>query len=727
MLDTSVEKKLNFQIDNLIQLFHENNYSKVLNKVSQLLNQNPKNLQLLTIKAITLVSLKKFKEAIKCYKQCLKYNPNHMDSYFNIGSVYQDINEINSATSSYKKVLEIDPNHFGALFNIAVIYNDQKEYNKAIYYYKKSLKVNPLDVSVYYNLGIIYYKICEYNLAVKYYKSAIHIDPNFNDTYFNLASVFERLEKYESSLKYYILANKKKPKDKKTLSKIRETFKKLNRNNDAIFYFEDALSKSPNCLNLMYNLAVSYRNNHEYDSCAELLKKIVNLKPSHVDAHLHLGQIYILTSSFNSGLEEFKKAIKIDTKFVNSHSIFLFNLNYSPDLNDREIYSYYEKFNKQYCTQFKKKWKPFNKRKIRGKKLKIGSVSPDFKNHSMKGFLEPIMSNHNHDDFEIYAFAELKFEDTASEYYKSLVDHWIPTKNLSDNDLVAKIREIQIDILVDLAGHTDGNRLGVFAQKPAPVSVSYWLGYAYTTGVKAIDFFLSSPVMVPEGYDHLFSEKVWRMKGNNAPWIPKSNMGPVSKLPAIKNKYVTFGSITRGIRLNDKVIKIWSQILKKVPNSKLIINSEDFKSSVFKNIIAKKFRFFGVDEKNLNFFFESPPWNTLRKIDIALDCFPHNSGTTLMEHLYMGNPVITMADRPSVGRVGNHYLNGINHLEWVAKNDYEYIEKSILLATDLFKLSKIRTTLRSEMETSYIKNPRRFTAQLEQTYKDMWNNYCNKK
>ena len=727
MLNTSAEKKINLKINNLIQLFHENDYSKVLNNVTELLEQYPNNLQLLTIKAITLVSLKKFKEAIKCYKQCLKYNPNHMDSYFNIGSVYQDINEIDNATSSYKKVLEIDPNHFGALFNIAVIYNDQKEYNKAIYYYKKSLKVNPQDVSVYYNLGIIYYKICEYNLAVKYYKSAIHIDPNFNDTYFNLASVFERLEKYESCIKYYILANKKNPKDKKTLSKIRETFKKLNRKNDAVFYFEDALGKNPNCLNVMYNLALCYKDNLEYNSSAELLKKIIHMKPSHVDAHLHLGQIYILISSLNSGLEEFKKAIKIDTKLDKSHSIFLFNLNYSPDLNDREIYSYYEKFNKQYCTQFRKKWKPFNNRKIQGKKLKIGYVSPDFKNHSMKGFLEPIISNHNHDDFEIYAFAELKFEDSASEYYKSLVDHWIPTKNLSDNDLVAKIREIQIDILVDLAGHTDGNRLGVFALKPAPVSVSYWLGYAYTTGLKAIDFFLSSSVMIPEGCDHLFSEKVWRMKGNNAPWIPKLNMGPVSKLPAIKNKYLTFGSITRGIRLNDRVIKVWSQILKKVPNSKLIINSEDFKSSVFKNIITKKFRLFGVDEKSLKFYFESPPWNTLRKIDIALDCFPHNSGTTLMEHLYMGNPVITMADRPSVGRIGNHYLNGINHLEWVAKNDYEYIEKSILLATDLFKLSKIRTTLRSEMETSYIKNPRRFTAQLEQTYKDMWDNYCNKK
>ena len=182
----------------------------------------------------------------------------------------------------------------------------------------------------------------------------------------------------------------------------------------------------------------------------KLLKKIINLKPSHVDAHLHLGQINILVSSFNSGLEEFKKAIKIDTKFDNSHSLFLFNLNYSPDLDENEIYSYYEKFNKQFCLQFRKKWKPFPKRKIKRKKLKIGYVSPDFKNHSMKGFLEPIISNHNHDDFEIYAFAELKSEDATSKKYKSLVDYWVPTKNLSDNDLANKIREMQIDILMIL-------------------------------------------------------------------------------------------------------------------------------------------------------------------------------------------------------------------------------------------------------------------------------------
>ena len=727
MLQNLVEKKLNIKIDDLIQLFHKNNYSEVLIKVTKLLKESPENLQLLSIKAITLISLKKYDEAIKCFKLCLKYDPYHIVSYFNIGSVYQDINQIDDAIVSYKKVLEIDPNHFGALFNIGVIYNDVKVYNKAIHYYKKSLKINPQNVSVYYNLGLIYYDLCEYNLAIKYYRSAINIDPNFTDTYFNLASVFEKLEKYDYCLNYYILANKKNPEDEKSMIKIREIFKKLNRNKDAVLYFKEALCKKPDCINLMYNLAVSYKNNYEYQDSKKLLKKIINLKPSHVDAHLHLGQINILVSSFNSGLEEFKKAIKIDTKFDNSHSLFLFNLNYSPDLDQNEIYSYYEKFNKQFCLQFRKKWKPFPKRKIKRKKLKIGYVSPDFKNHSMKGFLEPIISNHNHNDFEIYAFAELKSEDATSKKYKSLVDYWVPTKNLSDNDLANKIREMQIDILVDLAGHTDGNRLGVFALKPAPVSISYWLGYAYTTGVKAIDFFLTSSVMVPKDYDHLFSEKVWRMKGNAAPWTPKSDMGHVGTLPAIKNGYVTFGSLTRGIRLNDRVVKVWSQILKKVPNSKLIINSQDFKSSLFKKIITEKFRFFGVEEKKLNFFFESPPWNTLRKIDIGLDCFPHNSGTTLMEHLYMGNPLITMADRPSVGRIGNHYLNGIKHLEWVAKNDNDYIEKSILLASDLFKLKKIRNSLRSEIENSYVKNPKRFTAQLEKTYKEMWDNYCNTK
>ena len=184
---------------------------------------------------------------------------------------------------------------------------------------------------------------------------------------------------------------------------------------------------------------------------------------------------------------------------------------------------------------------------------------------------------------------------------------------------------------MDVAGHTKGNRLGVFAYKPAPISLS-WLGFGYTTGLSAIDYFLTDNVVVPQGSEHLFSEKIWRINDYcYCCYEEKAKMGKVGPLPALAKGYVTFGTLTRSIRINDRVIKVWAEILKRVKNSKLVINSSDFNHYKTKRMIISKFKEYEVDSDRLEIGYQSPPWDLMRQIDIALDCFPHNSGTTLME------------------------------------------------------------------------------------------------
>ena len=293
--------------------------------------------------------------------------------------------------------------------------------------------------------------------------------------------------------------------------------------------------------------------------------------------------------------------------------------------------------------------------------------------------------------------------------------------------MVQKIRDMEIDILVDLAGHTYGNRLGVFARKPAPVSVT-WLGYGYTTGLTAIDYFLADKVMVPSGSEHLFSEQPWRLNNyGHCCYEAKSDMGDVGPLPALKNGHITFGTLTRAIRINDRVIKVWADILKKVKNSKLIINSADFSHYKTKRILISKFKQHNIDIDRLEVGFKSPPWDTMRQIDIALDCFPHNSGTTLMEHLYMGNPFITYSNRPSVGKIGASILTALGREEWIANSEQEYVDKVVALATNTEKLSTIRRSLRKEMQASPIMDHKGFVHELEQTYQSMWKDYVTKR
>ena len=283
---------------------------------------------------------------------------------------------------------------------------------------------------------------------------------------------------------------------------------------------------------------------------------------------------------------------------------------------------------------------------------------------------------------------------------------------MNDDELVQKIRSLGIDILVDLAGHTSNNRLTVFAQKPAPVSLSWWTGYGYTTGLSAIDYFLTNEAMAPKGSEHLFPEKLWKLNIHAEVWDPgkNNNMGQVNKLPALSKGFITFGTLTRTIRINDRVIKAWADILTKVPNSKLIINSKNFLTTSFRNFHQKdpetidelkmKFKDHGISENRLDFYYKTPPWDSMRQIDIALDCFPHNSGTTLTEHLYMGNPFITYSNRPSVGKIGASILTTLGHPEWIATSEEEYVEKAVALASDPQKLSTIRQNLRAEMEAN---------------------------
>ena len=724
MLKTFEQQSFDKIIDNLIVLYNQKDFSEVIKKTKTLINEYPDNEQLFSIMGITLLSLKEYRKALNYFKESIKINPNNSNSFFNVGLTYYNLRDLKNAVINYKKALKIEDKHLDALFNLAITFTENKNPKQAIKYYQKAIEIDYDNVFVHFNLGNIYYEQSDFLLAIKHFKSAINIDPNYPNTYYNLAAAFERIKDYPSCLKYYKLSFHQNSQEIKALTKIRLLFKKMRKNNEAIRYFKNLLKTNPNSKDILYNLAVIFKNNGELVKAKFYFNKLLKIDDKDINSYLLLGEVLCDTLSLNQGLKLFKKAIAIDENYHSSHSFLLFNVNYCPNHTSEEIFSYYQQFNDKFGLPLQKEWQPFTPVKKPKKKLKIGYVSPDFRNHSMKGFLKPVLANHNHEYFEIFAFAELSKEDHVTKQYQSYVDHWIPTQSLTDEQMVQKIRDMEIDILVDLAGHTNGNRLGVFARKPAPVSLSWWIGYGYTTGLSSIDYFLANKVLAPEGNENLFSEKICHLPHHAAIWDPDSNqMGDVGPLPALKNGHITFGTLTRAIRINDHVIKAWADILKRVKNSKLIINSEDFINYKTRRILVSKFNELNIDRNRLEIGFHSPPWDTMRQIDIALDCFPHNSGTTLIEHLYMGNPFVTYANRPSVGRIGASILTALGREEWIANSEQEYVDKVTALASNVGKLTTIRSSLRKEMETSPIMDHKGFVGELEKTYQSMWGNW----
>jgi predicted O-linked N-acetylglucosamine transferase (SPINDLY family) len=366
----------------------------------------------------------------------------------------------------------------------------------------------------------------------------------------------------------------------------------------------------------------------------------------------------------------------------------------------------------------------FESRRKSNRKLKVGYVSPDFRKHATRHFILPLLENHDHNAFEIFAYANLlEKADSFTDKYESLVDHWCDVTSLTSDTFARKIYDDQIDILLDLAGHTHGNRLLTFARRPAPIQVT-WLGFGYTTGVRAIDYILMDEHCAPPGSEALFAETPWRLETTPFAFRPASDMGVPGVTPAVSTGSVTFVSLSRSIRLNARVVAVWSEILKRVPKSRLVIDSRSFKIQETRHALTESFAAHGIASDRLSIGYHTPPWDVLRSADITLDCFPHNSGTTLFESLYMGLPYITLAGRPSVGRLGSSILHGLGHPEWVAHSEADYIDKAVALASDLDRLAFLRASLRDEMERSPLMDEHGFARRVEGAYRSMWQRWC---
>jgi len=461
-----------------------------------------------------------------------------------------------------------------------------------------------------------------------------------------------------------------------------------------------------------------------YEEAEPHIGEALRLKPDLPQALLARARVALARLDFDAALTDWRRACEIDPE-GNTQGSLLFVANYHPDWPAERIFDFYREFERTFARPLYGEWPSSPKRGRAHRRLRIGYVSADFRKHSARHFIAPLLAHHDHQAFEVFAYAEVAREDEYSERFKGYVDHWVPTVGMDHPELAARIRDDEIDILVDLAGHTSGNRLAVFARRPAPVSVS-WLGYGYTTGLTAIDWFLTDAVMAPRGCEHLFAEGVWRLPGCSLAYqAPEELTGrDPGPLPAGKNGYVTFNSLSRSIRYNPRLIRVWARILHRVPGSRLRLDSPSLQPRITSDRILRLFEREGIPAERLQVGSFGRVADVLGAVDITLDCFPHNSGTTLFESLYMGVPFVTLKDRPSVGRLGASIATHVGHGEWIAGSEDEYVEKAVALASDLDALAAIRAGLREEMERSPLMDGPGFARRVEAAYREMWRIHC---
>ncbi len=408
------------------------------------------------------------------------------------------------------------------------------------------------------------------------------------------------------------------------------------------------------------------------------------------------------------------------------HSSSLICLNYDPDTSAEALRGAYGNFEQTHARPLETQRRAHTNSAEPNRPLRIGYVSPDLCNHVVAVFMLPVIGRHDRSSFEVFCYADVRHIDDTSRKFQA-ISNWLQTTGMSDDQLATRIAADEIDVLIDLAGHSPENRQLVFARKPAPVQLSYVIGTGTTTGQTAIDGLIADADLLPSGAERYISERPVPLDRPFVAYSPPATMPEVGPLPAARNGYVTFGYFGRPIRLNDRVVKVWSDVLHACPASRLRLDNKPFGAPKTQEDVRRRFLEHGITPDRLDLR-DTPVHASVlaayNEIDIALDPFPHNAGTTSLEALWMGVPVLTRADRPPVGRLGVSLLGALHLRGWIAEEDQGYVAKAASAAQDLDGLATLRAGLRARCEQSPLADVDGLTRAMERVYRKCWQDWC---
>jgi predicted O-linked N-acetylglucosamine transferase (SPINDLY family) len=498
---------------------------------------------------------------------------------------------------------------------------------------------------------------------------------------------------------------------------------------DGILQFHQALKIQPNYVDAHLQLGVAYLASKQIDEAAGSLRRAIELQPTSAHAYNLLGYPLQQTGQLDESIACFHKAMSLQPDSSLAHSNYVYGLLFHPAWNAVGILKETRQWQQKHATFPVKEIPTHHLPRDQGRRLRIGYVSPNLRDHVIGRNLLPLFREHDRKQFQIYAYASVNQPDEITELIRSHCDSWRDIRPLSDQAAADLIRSDQIDILVDLALHLPYNRLPVFACKPAPIQVTF-AGYPGTTGLDAIDWRLTDPYLDPPGENEAhYAEKSYRLPHSfwcydpaAMQWAPGGTVASAPKtgpLPASKNGFITFGCLNTFAKLNDAVLVLWSAVLRAMPGSRLRLLAP---SEAAERWVSGKMEEQGVSATRLDFVRSQPRREYLAeysRIDLCLDTLPYNGHTTSLDALWMGVPLITRLGSTVVGRAGWSQLSNLGLTELAAHSDDAFVAIATKLASDLPRLAELRRTLRQRLLDSPLTDAKRFARDIEAAFLSM--------
>ena len=507
-------------------------------------------------------------------------------------------------------------------------------------------------------------------------------------------------------------------------SNLGEAYRAIGRFDDAIDSYRRAIQFQPNHPQAYYNLGNAFMQRGQIYEAIAAYRRALQLRPDHAEAHNNLGTALKGLGQLDEALLEYRRALQFSPGYWEAHSNLLYALHFHLGSDSLVIAEEHKRWNQQFAEPLRKIQQSHPNDRNPERRLRVGYVSPNFNRHPISHFFGSLLDAHDQESFEIFCYSSAERLDDCTDRMKKAATLWRDVAGLGDHVLSERIRDDKVDILVDLTQHMANGRLLMFARKPAPIQVA-WLGYPATTGLPAMDYRFTDDFLDPEG--SAWSESVEtpiRLPNSWFCYDPFETPVPVA-LPALEAGHVTFGSLNNFSKVNDAVLRLWVKVLQGVEGSRLLLHCPAGETQ------ARLLQWFEAEGIATHRVELVPRTRTraeylqlYQRIDIGLDSFPYNGGTTTCEALWMGVPVVSLAGTAAVSRLSMSVLTTAGLPEWVAFSEGNYIAIARERARDLPRLVELRAMLRTRMLASPLMDAPRFARNIEAAYRTMWRRWC---
>ena len=712
------------QARSLLQVGHLHEAKKLLSQICQIDKMDAEAWFLL---GLINCQLGLMAEATDCSRRAIAVRPDVAEAHNNLGNALLAQGQYQEAAASFVQAIKIKPGFEEAHNNLGSAYLKLGRLEEAAASFREALRLRPGIPEAHFNLGNVYLKLGRLEEAAASFREALKFRPDFAEAFNNLANVLQIQGRIEEAVTCSRQALRIKPDFAEAHNNYGNMLLAQGRLAEGAECFRLALRLKPDFVEAHHNLGAVCLKLGRLEEAAASFREVFRISPDYIDAYNNQANVLLAQGHLTEALGVLRQALQRLPDNDKLHSNLLLALNYFPEPTAetmlREHRSWETAHARPSATLPAHANSPDPERRLR-----IGYVSADFRTHSVAYFIEPLLAAHDRTSVEVVCYVDVSHPDATTKRLRGLADQWRVIVGLRDGEVAKLIRSDGIDILVDLSGHTSGNRLKVFAHKPAPVQVTY-LGYPNTTGLSSIDYRITDAMADPPELEAFYTEKSVRLPGCFLCYQPPVDCPPVSSLPASEEGYVTFGSFNNLAKINPTVVMLWAELLKTVPGSRLLLKNSSFTDRATRERYHGLFEEYGVPRERidlLGYALTSREHLALyHDMDIALDTFPYNGTTTTCEALWMGVPVITLMGSAHAGRVGASLLNTVGLTEWIAETPDQYVAIAADRARDLQELAECRAELRERFAASPLRDGKVFARKLETAYRQMWRNWCS--